>query len=579
MQTCPVTFVAGSGARQYDLPSGGQVVLGRSKRADLTVNSPRLSRLHCAVQFTDKGLHLEDLESSNGTFVNGQRIQKVALKPRDIIQIGGIAIRIDFDPSVSHALDLSCERCGRLISMARSDDGIVFELGSQFVCSECALVLQHQALNRTEQMLVDVLREDGYEVESKSPLSTALIPVFKSKRIGLETVCSIKALPLLSGVSKKKIARFQKEAKSAARVKHPNVIEIYDIRQVEKVLYIVMEHVEGELLQTMIERKGALGLKATLKIGLLMARALAAAHKQGIVHRDLKPSGIMIDIDGHPKIADFGLAKDLWSITGDITGPEETLGTVRYMPPEQVKNARSADHRTDLYSMGALLYHALAGKPPYSDRTEIQLMGQVLTGQLAPFDPTQNSAIPGPFSKLLARTLAPNPDDRFQTAEELETALGELIISEMAVPGFHGDPLLLFSLDESSIGPLDTTFRGPSPIQPGGMAGFFGKHELVEFLQMIETNTKNGMLSIKAASLKGHMAFQEGRLRAAVTEKGLRGEDAVSAILDVRDGGEFEFKPKLPKGFQPQMNIGVSTLLLEALRRMDEEDSEETQRF
>jgi serine/threonine-protein kinase len=572
-QICPVTFVSGTGARRFDITVGGQVVLGRSKRADLTVNSPRLSRMHCAVRLTNQGMHLEDLGSSNGTFVNGQRVSKVVLRPRDIIQLGGIAIRVDFDPASLQQQDMRCERCGRMVSMAHCEDGQVFELGSQFVCAECAHTLQHQSLNQTEQMLVAVLREEGYEVEGKTPLSSALIPVFKARRMGLDTTCAVKALPLLAGVSKKKIERFKKEAKSAARVRHPNVIEIFDIRQAHKLLYIVMEHVEGELLLTQIERKGALHAKAAAKIGLLVCRALGTAHKQGIVHRDLKPGGIMIDQDGAPKVADFGLAKDLWSITGDITGPEETLGTVRYMPPEQVKNARSADHRADLYSLGAMLFHCLTGKPPYWDRPELALMGDVLSGTLEPFDPT-DSDLPSDIARILARAMQPNPDKRYQDAKEFEDALGDYIVSLVDVPGFKGDPLLLLSLEESG-GPLDTTWRGPTPPSAGGMAGFFGKHELVEFLQMIETNTKSGMLSVKWDDDEGHLAFQDGRLRAAVTKTGQRGESAVSTILDVRSG-QFEFKPTLPDGFKATLNMGVSSLLLEALRRMDEAEAEET---
>jgi serine/threonine protein kinase len=536
--------------------------------------------MHFAVLYDERGIQVEDLGSSNGTFVNGTRIQRVAIRPGDIVQVGGIAIRLTFDASVAGQLDLRCERCNRMVSMARCEDGHVFELGTSFLCPECAAVVQHENLNQTERMLVDVLREEGFAVEGKTPLSTGLIPVFKARRSGLDTICAVKALPLLAGVSKKKITRFQSEAKAAAKVRHSSVIEIYDIRQTKNLLYIVMEHVEGELLLTHLERKGSLKLNSALKVGLLVTRALVAAHKQGIIHRDLKPGGIVLGIDGVPKVADFGLAKDLWSITGDITGPEETLGTVRYMPPEQVKNARSADHRADLYSLGATLYHTLTGKPPYSDMGELDLMGKVLSGSLPAFDPRvgPGAELPQGLSEVLARAMAPDPERRFRTAMDMEKALGDFIVQHLGVAGYQGDPELLLSL-EASGGHLDSTWRGPSsPPQPGGMAGVFGKHELVEFLQMIETNTKTGMLSIQAEGVEGHLAFEDGRLRAAVTSEGKRGDGAVNRLLDVRQG-RFEFKPELPPGFQPEMNLGVSSLLLEALRRMDEEEAEETSSF
>ncbi|RMG16660.1 MAG: DUF4388 domain-containing protein [Planctomycetota bacterium] len=571
---CPITFTAGSGSRTLELGPRERVVLGRSKRADLTVSSPRLSRLHCAVEWTEQGLQLEDLGSSNGTFLNGQRVQRAALRPGDIVQVGGVALRVTFDPSLACQLDLRCERCGRMVSMARCEDGQVFELGAQFLCPECATLAQHEHLSQAERSMVDVLSSEGFEVHEKLSLSSPLIPVFRCTRRELGTVCAVKALPLLTGVGEKKVRRFQKEARAAAKVRHPNVVEIYDIRQAEHLLYIVMEHVEGEPLLAHLERKGPLPLKAVLRVGLLVARALATAHEQGIVHRDLKPAGILITPEGTPKIVDFGLAKDLWSITGDITGPEETLGTVRYMPPEQVKNARQADHRADIYSLGATLFHLLTGRPPYSDRSELQLMGQVLSGALSPFDPTQADEVPPALGSVLARAMAADPERRYASAAELERGLGEAIVEVMGVPGYRGDPELLFSLDATRTGPYDTTWRGPTP-EPGGMAGVFVHNELVEFLQMIETNTKSGLLRIRTPEGEGHLAFQQGRLRAAATGDGRRGDEAVSHLLGIREG-RFDFRPTLPPGFRPQMDQAVSGLLLEALRRMDEEEAEET---
>ncbi|MGE0708319.1 MAG: protein kinase [Planctomycetota bacterium] len=570
MRSCGVTFTAGSGVRRFDLRQGGQVVIGRSRECDLHVNSPRLSRKHCIVGFGDRGLTLTDQGSSNGTFVNGHRVEQVLLRPGDIIQLGGIAIRVDFDPRAAAQLDLRCERCGRLVSMARCEDGQVFELGKQFLCPECVVVLRHQNLSQAEQHMVDVLKGQGFEVEGKSPLSGGIIPVFKARRRDLGTPVLVKALPLLAGVSPKKIKRFQTEAKTAAKVRHENVVEIYDIREAENVLFIVMEHVDGELLLTHLERKGKLKLRPALRVGLRMARALVAAHRQGIVHRDLKPGGILIDQNGSPKVCDFGLAKDLWSITSDVTGPEETLGTVRYMPPEQVKNARAADHRADIYSWGATLYHVLTGRPPYHDRAELELMGQVISGSLPAFDPGRGEDLPEPIARLLKKAMAPDPLGRYQSADDLEAALGEVIVQHLGVPGFKGDPELLLSLDQ---GMLDSTWRGPAP---GGMAGSFSRgDELIEFLQMVEFNKKAGILSIQGSRAQGHLAFQDGRLRAAVTQDGRRGDAAVNALLDVREG-RFEFKPQLPAGFAAQMDTGVSSLLLDVLRRRDEEEAEET---
>jgi serine/threonine protein kinase len=569
MRTFEVTFTAGTGVRRFELREGQELAIGRSRECDLHVASPRLSRRHCVLTFTSRGLTLTDQGSSNGTFVNGRRIQQVLMRPGDIIQVGGVAIRTDFDPKAAAQIDLRCERCNGLVSMARCEDGQVFELGKQFLCPQCMTILRHENLSQAEQYMVAALAEHGFEVEGKTPLSAGIIPVFSATRRDLGTRVMVKTLPLLAGVGEKKIKRFQTEARTAAKVRHENVVEIYDIRKADNALFIVMEHVEGELLLTHIERKGKLPLRAGLKIALRVARALVAAHRQGVVHRDLKPAGILIDANGSPKVCDFGLAKDLWSITSDVTGPEETLGTVRYMPPEQVKNAREADHRADIYSWGATIYHTLTGHPPYHDRGELDLMGQVISGTLPPFDPG-GADLPEPLVSLLRKAMAPDPLARFQSADDLEAALGEVIVTHLGVRGYKGDPELLLSLDQ---GMLDSTWRGP---MPGGIAGNFERgDELIEFLQMIEFNNKSGVLVIDGPKTGGQLAFQDGRLRAAVTKGGQRGDEAVNLLLDVREG-RFEFRPQLPANFQPAMNKGVSSLLLEVLSRRDEDGAEET---
>src|SRR5439155_1661146 len=119
-------------------------------------------------------------------------------------------------------------------------------------------------------------------------MSRAIVPVFKARRIGLENLVTIKALPIVAGVSKKKVERFQIEARAAAKVKHPNVIQVFDIRRMPDLLYLVMEYVEGETLLERIERKGPLPQRDVMRIALQVLKALDAAEKQGIVHRDLK---------------------------------------------------------------------------------------------------------------------------------------------------------------------------------------------------------------------------------------------------------------------------------------------------
>jgi len=562
-----VKFTAGTGVRRFELDDGQRIVVGRSKDADLYVNSPRLSRRHCAVALSQRGVVVEDLDSSNGTFVNGQRVQQALLRPGDIIQVGGIAIRVEFDPAVTSELDLRCERCNQLVSMARCDEGQVFELGRHFLCPDCATILRNQDLSQAERELVEVLEEEGFAVEGKSPLSGGIVPVFNARRKDLDTAVAVKALPLVAGISPKKVARFQSEARAAAKVRHPSVIEVYDIRQTPRALYIVMEHVDGELLLEQIERRGPLGRQPALKVGLLVARALKTAHEQGIVHRDLKPGGILVTAEGVPKVADFGLAKDIWALTGHVTGPEETLGTVRYMPPEQVKNARQADHRADIYSLGATLFHVLTGAPPYGTVNELELMSRVIGGDLPQFDPTQADLWP-PLARVIARCMKADPAERYQTAGELEYAIGQCVTELMGVGGFTGDPELLLAMPKAPAKPQDwdeSTWQSiPSP-KPGGVSGLFEGQELVEYLQLVAHNQKTGLLTIHSQELSGYLAVKAGRLRAALTNRGHRGGEAAMALMSL-PSGHFEFGPELPRAFENELDQDLKGLILQVVK-------------
>ena len=565
-----VTFSAGEGQRIFTLEPGGMpVVVGRGSEAELYVNSPRLSRRHCEIKLSEHGVEVHDLGSANGTFLNGHRVERALVRPGDVVQVGGIAIRIDYETPEAPARSDRCSSCGRPITMSTIGDGAVLEIGDNMQCPACAEKNRLSKTTDAEQRLIERLAEEGYTVEQKLvALSTPVVPVFKARRTGLDNIVTIKALPLLTGVPKKKVERFQTEAKAAAKVKHPVVIQIYDIRRLPDLLYIVMEHVDGETLLERIEKSGRMPPREALKVGLAIAKALESAQKQGIVHRDIKPANILIaHEDGAPKLVDFGIAKDLWQLTGGLTGPEETLGTVRYMPPEQVRNAREAAHRADEYSLAATLFHALVGKPPYPERSELDLMRAVVGGTLPAFDPRGHDGVPPAVGEVLARALRQNPAERYQTPAELREALGKAIAAMAGIRDFKGDPELLLSLRQ----PLDQTWsiRVPAAPKPGGMAGAFEGDQLVEFVQMLGVNSKTGVLRVNSEAGGGHLAFKDGKVIAARTGLASKGEDACFQILGLV-AGDFEFRPDLPASVKAEHQLAVEGLLLELARRRDE---------
>jgi eukaryotic-like serine/threonine-protein kinase len=215
------------------------------------------------------------------------------------------------------------------------------------------------------------------------------------------------------------LERFRLEAVAAARLSHPNVVRVFDTGVDDGVAFIVMELFEGQTLEDRIEAGPLEPREATTLLrGVL--QGLAHAHREGVIHRDVKPANVLIDRSGLVKVTDFGIAKAAFA-TSDLTTTGDLLGTARYLAPEQVAGA-SVDHRADLYAAGIVLYEALTGRPPFDGETHIAVATKRLTTDPPP-PGALRPGIPRPLEAATMRALARDPDERFQTAEEMNAAL------------------------------------------------------------------------------------------------------------------------------------------------------------
>src|SRR5262245_2157777 len=254
--------------------------------------------------------------------------------------------------------------------------------------------------------------------------------VYRARDSRLDRDVAVKVLPqeLLSDAEA--LARFEREAKAVAALSHPNILAIHDFGREGGVAYAVMELLEGETLRERMDA-GPIPQRKALDYALQVAQGLAAAHEKGIVHRDLKPQNLFLTRDGIVKILDFGLVKlraDRAGPNGESRAPTTPgtrtgviLGTVGYMSPEQVRGA-PADHRSDIFSLGAVLFEMLTARRAFREDSDVETMMSILRD-----DPLEASAegksLLAELGDIVGHCLEKSPDERFQTARDLAFAL------------------------------------------------------------------------------------------------------------------------------------------------------------
>ena len=307
-----------------------------------------------------------------------------------------------------------CSRCG-----TQNDDASKF-------CRSCGLDLSHttpvaavrdQQLDVTELDLVREQLKDEYEILEELGRGGMAI-VFKAREKQLERDVAIKVLPFSLAFDKEFVERFQREARTSAKLEHPSIIPIYRVGKSGRVIYFVMKFLRGKPLSSVLAARGTLPPAEIRQILVQVARALAYAHKSGIVHRDIKPDNIMFDEHGLAVVTDFGIAKA--ASGGKLTGTGMSIGTPHYMSPEQAR-AQTLDGRSDIYSLGVVAYQSLTGRVPFDGEDSFSIgykhiMEEIPTPPLETYD--QRTVF-----EITKKMMAKAPDERFQSADELVQAL------------------------------------------------------------------------------------------------------------------------------------------------------------
>jgi serine/threonine protein kinase len=276
--------------------------------------------------------------------------------------------------------------------------------------------------------------------EILSPLGAGgMGEVYKARDTRLDRTVAVKVLPKYIADREDLRARFEREARAVASLKHPHICVLYDIGKQDGIDFMVLEHLEGETLAARVS-KGPLPLDQVLKYATQIADALDRAHRSNVNHRDVKPANIMITRDG-VKVLDFGLAKTAPRVAGSddvtrmpdaLTGEGTILGTPQYMAPEQYEGIE-ADSRSDIFAFGCVVYEMVTGKRCFEGKTRASLIAAVLGGEPVPMSSLQ-PVTPAALERLVKRCIEKDPEDRYQS-------MRDVVLDLRSIGGGGSEPL------------------------------------------------------------------------------------------------------------------------------------------
>jgi serine/threonine protein kinase len=277
--------------------------------------------------------------------------------------------------------------------------------------------------------------------------------VYLAEDTARHRMVALKVLGASIGLNAEYVRRFLTEARLASQLHHPSIVDVYDYGRERGHYYLAMERIDGPSVKARIINEGRIAWPEAIDIALHVARGLRSAYRQGVIHRDIKPENILIDAHGRARIADLGLAKEMDAI--EPLPSDTSLGTPDYMSPEQVSNSETVDFRSDIYSLGATLFHMLCGRAPYTGRSAYEVMVKHVSAEL-PSPLKYVPELPAPIRDVMRKMMARDPDDRYATYDELISDLQALL---------EGKPVKAAEFDDESM--LSSNGSAQAAVAPG----------------------------------------------------------------------------------------------------------------
>jgi serine/threonine-protein kinase len=313
------------------------------------------------------------------------------------------------------AQQYSCAHCNRPIThLEIQQNKYRQDTNGRLICADC---LKHFDF--------DPNMVEGFRIEKKLGQG-AFGAVYKATDLQTNQQVALKTIRPQLVSSEKDVARFFREADTGRQLVHPNITGVYKAGESKGHYFISMEYIQGNEVSKLIDQYGRLDVGYAMRVTLQIASALQHAFEKGIVHRDIKPENIMVTEACQAKLVDFGLAKSFTQAgQSGLTAPGEGMGTLAYMPPEQLDNALNADQRSDIYSLGATLYHMLSGKRPFEEKTTRSFIMKILNHMPPPLRQV-NPTVPPELEDIVNKAMSKEPDDRYQAPSEMEQDLKRL---------------------------------------------------------------------------------------------------------------------------------------------------------
>jgi tRNA A-37 threonylcarbamoyl transferase component Bud32 len=415
--------------REFTFDQHDTFLIGRADTAHLYLPEDRFfSRHHCLLEIAPPRCFLRDLGSTNGTFVNGQKVSEAFLRSGDRIQGGQTVLEVEVQaeqPTTINSFEaptltrptvvvVECANCGRREQTEASDANEKMS----FVCEDC-----REELKRQPQPV------PGYEsIKLLGRGGMGCVMLARDEKTGRQV--AIKTLLPEVAVTEVSLRRFMREIQVAAALEHPNIVRFIESGTNNGAVYLVTEYVEGSDAARLADSQGGrLPYREAIDIVSQALDALAYAHSKGYIHRDIKESNILISGTAPnftAKLTDFGLAKSFTqSGMSGITMAGDMAGTFAYMPPEQIRDFRNVRPTSDIYAIGMTAYSLLAGDTALDLGPHSDIAGTVkaiFEGQIIPLR-QRAPEVPERVAEVIERALAKDPVDRWQSAAAMRTAL------------------------------------------------------------------------------------------------------------------------------------------------------------